>query len=96
MKNQQTELFEKALQFTHNVDSQHITATERKSILTMLNNGWLHCNNRPKTKQYCVVQGSPLKGNKWEYKIQIQTRETTTIGAPVTTTKRIVRFIYSK
>lgn len=75
---------------------QHITATERKSILTMLNNGWVQCNNRPRTKHYCIVQGTPLQGGKWEYRIEIKTRETTTIGAPVTTTKRVVKFIYNK
>ena len=77
-------------------NDQHITATERKSILTMLKNGWLHCSNRPKTKQYTVIQGTPLQGNRGEYKIEIKTRETTTIGAPVTTTKRVVKFIYNK
>ncbi len=76
--------------------AQHITATERKSILTMLKNGWVQCNNRPKTKHYCLVKGTPSQGNKWECLIEIQTRETTTIGAPVTTTKRIVKFIYNK
>jgi hypothetical protein len=76
--------------------AQHITATERKSILTMLNNGWLYCTNRPRTKQYTVIQGTPLQGGKWEYKIEVRTRETTTIGAPVTTTKRTVKFIYNK
>ena len=78
------------------LSAQHITATERKSILTMLNNGWVQCNNRLRTKRYSIVQGTPLQGGKWEYKIEIRTRETTTIGAPVTTTKRTVKFIYNK
>lgn len=93
----QQELFNELLKTpSYNVSTQHITATERKGILTMLNNGWVQCNNRPKTKHYCLVKGTPLQGNKWEYLIEIQTRETTTIGAPVTTTKRIVKFIHSK
>jgi hypothetical protein len=69
----------------------HITQTERKAILTMLNNRWTFAHNRNKTKLYSVVSGTP-RGNAYDYVIEISTRERTTIGADVQTTTRKVPF----
>lgn len=52
------------------IEGFHITQTEKKSIASMLQNGWVFCRNKPNTKTYEILQGTPL-GCKYHYKIRI-------------------------
>ena len=62
------------------IEGFHITSTERKALITMLRNGWVRCSNKPRTKTYEILQGTPI-GTKYRYKIRIGSFFTATIGA---------------
>ncbi len=55
----------------------HLTATERKAIVSMLKNGYHTARNKPNTKTYTVTSGNPAER---EYSIEISTFATVTIG----------------
>jgi hypothetical protein len=67
------------------IQGYHLTQTESKALLQMLNNGLTNATNKPRTKQYLIVRGTPITGG-YEFEVRIGTRERRTIGADVTTT----------
>ena len=62
------------------IEGFHITSTEKKALVTMLLKGWVKCCNKPKTKTYEILQGTPI-GSKYRYKVRIRSFYTATIGA---------------
>ena len=61
------------------IEGYHITATERKSIIQMLINGLICATNRPNTKRYTILKGTP-EGENYTYKVEISTKATWNIG----------------
>ena len=57
----------------------HLTATEKKAILQIVNNGWAYATNRPKTKSY-TVKSAYQAGSEYIYDIRIGTKATHSIG----------------
>ena len=71
------------------IKGTHITATEKRAIRQMIDQGLTQAHNRPKTKVYTILQGM-LTGNKFKYKVAIDTRATYTIGRSTETRRNIV------
>lgn len=61
------------------IQGYHITATEKRAIETMIDNGMTGARNRPDTKRYSILQGTPTN-NGYIFKIQIGTKAKWTIG----------------
>lgn len=57
------------------IEGYHLTATERKSIIKMLERGWTHARNLPKTKSYKITNRTPE-----QFEIKIGTKQVWTIG----------------
>lgn len=64
------------------LEGYHITQTEKSAIYSMIKNGWCSANNRPNTKSYLVIQGTPSKDG-YVYKIRIGTRCKFSIGGDI-------------
>jgi glycine cleavage system H lipoate-binding protein len=64
------------------IEGYHITQTEKKAIAQMIEKGYVQAHNKPNTKNYTVLQGTP-KGKAWIYKIKIGTKARFSIGANI-------------
>lgn len=62
------------------LDGYHLTQTERKAILLMLDKGIVNARNKTNTKNYCIISGWNDSGKK-HYQVKIGTFGTHTIGA---------------
>jgi hypothetical protein len=66
------------------IKGYHLTQTEKKALLFMLNNGLTSASNKPRTKQYVITEGTKREKG-YEHGVKISTRERSTIGADVDT-----------
>ena len=62
----------------------HATQTEKKSIEKMLSSGMTHAYNKPDTKRYEIIQGTPIKSGSegWEYVLRIWDKSAWFVGEP--------------
>lgn len=68
------------------IKSNHITATEKRHLKVFLASGQTQA--KVNTKYYCILSGT-LDGNKWIYKIRINTPAKTDYGKKIFDTQNI-------
>jgi hypothetical protein len=68
------------------IKSNHVTATEKRHLKAFLESGQTQA--KVNTKYYCILSGR-MQGNKWIYKISINTPTKTDFGKKIFDTQNI-------
>ena len=77
---------------------EHATQTEKKSIEKMIASGLMRASNKPDTKRYEIIQGTPIKsGNEgWEYVVKIWDKSAWFVGESPKWRTRNITIIHKK
>lgn len=68
------------------IKCNHVTATEKRHLKAFLESGQTQA--KVNTKYYCILSGR-MQGNKWIYKISINTPTKTDYGKKIFNTQNI-------
>jgi type IV pilus biogenesis protein CpaD/CtpE len=76
--------------------NKHLTATQKRHIEAMLNNGQAQAINKTRTLHYQIIKGSPVSDTSYEYVVRVANKSAWFVGETPKWRHEDISILYTK